>query len=464
MADNLNSDGAGRARSWPDVRWDRKLREAMLQPAIRADMPETASGVQGAGNTDGPGIGNRMVLSDVNVERGHSGRILNLLKWPLSRFRDYMNGPIDGRIDAASVNAHNAAIDGIERMVALERQIELDSTRIASLEHLVAGQSANLDRLQVVLDKLQDTYSQTLARTHDDLIRLRTDVGYLHGKSDEAMLKGRPVIHRDGAYAVPLADGYIFIPEEEETLLLMYTGAGSDGLEPGVRRIMQAVVEPGDHVVDVGSSVGLHTLALARAAGAGGRVDAFEAEPRLAPNLQRMLDVNGLSQVNLHAFAVGAEDGSTSFHVARTIGHSSLYSLGAEDLVREEVEVEVRALDSVIGSTESVDFMKIDVEGAELDVIRGAKRVLENSPQCSIIAECGPSHLRRIGVSTADWFEEFSVHGFKPFAITEPFGRLNGLTVDWVEAQESVNVLFLKPQGAAHGKLLDDLDLLDEAD
>lgn len=391
-----------------------------------------------------------MVLSDVSVERGLSGRILNFLKWPLSRFRDYLNAPIDRRIDAASIDAHNIAIANQALVAASLERLEI-------MERLVAGQSA-------ILKGLQDTYTQTLARANDDLIGLRTDVGYLHGKSDEAMLKARPVIHRDGAYAVPLADGYIFIPEEEEILLLMYTGAGSDGLEPGVRRIMQAVVEPGDHVVDVGASVGLHTLALARAAGAGGRVDAFEAEPRLAPNLQRMLDVNGLSQVNLHAFAVGAEDGSTSFHVARTIGHSSLYSLGADDLVREEVEVEVRALDSVIGSSESVTLMKIDVEGAELDVVRGAKRVLENSPQCSIIAECGPSHLRRIGVSTADWFEEFAVHGFKPFAITEPFGRLNSLTVDWVETQESVNVLFLKPQGTAHGRLIDDLNLLDEAD
>lgn len=361
-------------------------------------------------------------------------------KRPMARARDYINAP------------------NVDRIEALERVIVDQSNRLISLQQSL---QLELVRSQQEIVQLQKEIAQLRV---SDVIALKTDLGYLHAKFDENLRKSRPVIQRDNAFAVPLADGYIFIPDEEELLLLMYTGAGSDGLEPGVRRILQTIAEPGDHVIDVGASVGLHTLAMARAIGPNGRVDAFEAEPRLAPFLRRTLSVNGLSQVQLHSVAVGAEDGQTSFHVAQTIGHSSLYDLEAENLVREKIDVTVNRLDSIVDPAAGVNLIKIDVEGAELDVIRGAERLLDNARECSVVAECGPSHLKRIGVSTQDWFAEFAAHGFESYAITEPDGHLHRMTPDWVNNQESVNVLFLRSGSKGATKLIDNLKLLRELD
>jgi len=427
------------------MRQETGMADRILRRQVTVEAGTASKGDRGMAKADAdPTTARRIARRVEGILKRPLRKLETEVKRPLRRFRDYMNAP------------NIARIEGLERVI-VDQSNRLTS-RQHSLQAEIARSQQEIARSQQELAHLQREEIAHLRMS--DIAALRTDLGYLHGKFDENLRKSRPVIRRDNAFAVPLADGYIFIPDEEEALLLMYTGAGSDGLEPGVRSILQTIAEPGDHVIDVGASVGLHTLAMARAIGPNGRVDAFEAEPRLAPVLQRTLAVNGLSQVRLHSVAVGAEDGRASFRVAETIGHSSLYDLEAEDLVREKIDVTVKPLDSVVDSTARVSLIKIDVEGAELDVIRGAKRLLENAPECSVVAECGPSHLKRIGVSTQDWFAEFAAHGFESYAITEPDGHLHRITPGWVDSQESVNVLFLRSGSRAATKLIDDLKLL----
>lgn len=404
----------GEPKKRASVKWDKKIQSKMAQRAASGgETSATISSETGSARH----AGMKQLVRRIAVK---------VLKGPMLRIREFMNTPLSIRLDGVSEHAENNA--------AIQQQL------ISEYEH-------RLEKLERVLD---------------EVTTLQTDVGYLHKKADESMLKSRPVVKREGAYAVPLADGYIFIPEEEENLLLMYTGATSAGLEPGVRHIMQSVLEPGDFAIDVGASVGLHTLALARAVGAGGHVEAFEAETRLEPVLRRTFAVNGLAQVTLHQLAVGAKNGTATFHVAQTIGHSSLYDLGGDDPVREKVRVSLKKLDSLIEKSVAVNLIKIDVEGAELDVIRGAKRVLKNSPECVIVAECGPSHLQRTGTSVEDWFGEFAAHGFEPYGITEPDGQLHELNLQWVATQYSVNVVFLRPGSRIEDKLFNRMNLLQE--
>lgn len=339
------------------------------------------------------------------------GMLKPLIRGPLVRIRSFFVAPVSTRLDSmqsAQLAQQRFAAEANDRAKELERRVQ----------------------------KLQEA------------------VGFLHAKADESALKSRPVVHVRDAYAVPLADGYLLIPEEEEALLLMYAGAGSAGLEPGTRRVLQAAVEPGNVVIDVGASVGLHMVALARAVGPSGRVEAFEAEPRLAPFLERTMRLNGLTQVRLHKLAVGAKNGTATFHVANTIGHSSLYALTGPDSVREKVKVPLKQLDAVIPAGTQVDLIKIDVEGAELDVLRGAKRLLQESGNCAIVAECGPTHLARTDHGIDDWFGEFASLGFEAYAISEPDGQLRRASPRWVATQESVNMLFLRPGSRAHAKLL----------
>lgn len=81
------------------------------------------------------------------------------------------------------------------------------------------------------------------------------------------------------------------------------------------------------------------------------------------------------------------------------IGHSSLYALPEEDGVGRDITIEVTRLDDIIGPDQRLDVVKIDVEGAELDVLAGMDRLVQENPDLAIVAEYGPSHLERVGVT-----------------------------------------------------------------
>lgn len=395
-----------------EVRWDRHLRRAMDAKPRDVNSGFDAGPTIAAGGSDGH--------EGTNMLRGAGSMKARLVRWakaPLQRLRSFLVAPLLQKVDLLE-------------------------------QHLIGdGQSG-----------LSASHQATSAA----LAALQKDVLALHAKTDEIIFASRPTIKRDDAYAVPLADGYIFIPQEEEQLLLMYAGAGAYGIEPGARRILKSVVEPGGRAIDVGANLGLHTLALGRAVGSSGRVDAFEPEPRLERPLRKTLEVNGMGNVTLHTVAAGAQAGEATFHVAATIGHSSLYDLD-QGGTREELTVSVTPLDAVIAEDARIDVIKIDVEGAEIDVLVGAKRIIGSSPGIAIVAECGPSHLARTNVTLEGWFAAFEDHGFDAYAIIEPFGTLRRFDLQWVSNQHTANVLFLRPGSRAERKLLFDLELLERA-
>ena len=188
----------------------------------------------------------------------------------------------------------------------------------------------------------------TLDAKFDLLQSIDERLDFLHAKADEQTRKNWPIIKLEGLFAVPLADGYIFVPSQDDDLLLMFARATSQGLEPGTRRVIKSILRPGDHAIDVGAGVAMHTVSMAQSVGPDGTVDAFEPEPRLRPCLQKCFLLNGLNQVTLHPAAVGCTNGEAPFFVSTTIGHSSLYELDTETETGESLSVPIRTLDSVI--------------------------------------------------------------------------------------------------------------------
>lgn len=127
----------------------------------------------------------------------------------------------------------------------------------------------------------------------------------------------------------------------------------------------------GDVFVDAGANIGLHTLAAARVVGETGHVYAFEAHPRTFAYLQENVRLNSATNVTAFGCALGDRDAE----------------LGMTDLIHTDdmnfvlldgsgIHVRLRRLDDLIPEGISPAFLKIDVEGFELPVLRGAARVL----------------------------------------------------------------------------------------
>lgn len=153
--------------------------------------------------------------------------------------------------------------------------------------------------------------------------------------------------------------------------------------------------------VDVGANDGYYTLFAARRVGPSGRVVAAEPSSRERAHLQRNLGRNGLDNVTVVPAAIGAASGLADLHLAHGVhaGHNTLGSFAHDDVVRASLErVPIEPLDAVIArlGLAQVDFVKIDVEGAEARVIDGAATVL-NTMRPILLLEVNDKALRAQG-------------------------------------------------------------------
>lgn len=173
------------------------------------------------------------------------------------------------------------------------------------------------------------------------------------------------------------------------------------------RLFMPKVVRPGDWAIDAGGQKGWYAMQLARAVGPTGQVLTVEADPTAAELLQANLRRNGIANVRLFREAAGDATREVEFHLNAFVGWSSMTpSLLQQAGVTRRAMVPMRPLDDMLaeaapGVGARVSFLKIDVEGAEAKVLRGATRILtEHAPL--IWMEINPSSLAAAGSSAAE--------------------------------------------------------------
>jgi len=152
--------------------------------------------------------------------------------------------------------------------------------------------------------------------------------------------------------------------------------------EEGQWRFIARFLKPGMNFFDIGANQGFYTLLAAKQVGPQGRVFAFEPAPNECEKLKSNLSVNRFSNVVVEQAAVGSCDGYTEFWACLD-GQGSFSSCRppGENLCKartEVIRVPLIALDRYVRENQvtALDFIKIDVEGGERDVINGASNSL----------------------------------------------------------------------------------------
>ncbi|MEA3066194.1 MAG: hypothetical protein QOJ27_2655 [Sphingomonadales bacterium] len=146
--------------------------------------------------------------------------------------------------------------------------------------------------------------------------------------------------------------------------------------ESWLTRFIAATVRRGGTVVDVGANCGYYSVLLADLVGPEGRVYAVEPNPAMARLLRRSIELNGFSaRTTVCEAALGAKDGGTvSLFVPD--GEPKNAALGADGgRPGSRHEVAARTLDALLAAEGPIDFVKIDAEGGEEEIIAGMKRV-----------------------------------------------------------------------------------------
>ena len=157
--------------------------------------------------------------------------------------------------------------------------------------------------------------------------------------------------------------------------------------EEELREIILEEVSKGDKVADIGAHIGSTTLIMRKAVGEEGKVLAYEPNPVNFEMLEETVEKNDLDNVELFQYALSDSSGEISLkHNDWNTGASSIRG---SERVSEVFDVEQREASEALG--EDVDWMKIDIEGAEYEVIKDLEDSLESFK--GLFLEFHPSRL-----------------------------------------------------------------------
>lgn len=197
--------------------------------------------------------------------------------------------------------------------------------------------------------------------------------------------------------------------------------------------------------VDVGANFGYFTVLAANIIGQSGegRVFAFEPNPKLATLLRRNIEINwSIAPIVFFEAAAADLTGEVVLHVPKD--HSANASLTAPDEVTCDSErVRAMRLADALPRDLAINVMKIDVEGHELTVLKGAQDVIERSSDLNLIMEWSRKQMQQAGCDANEILT--LLDGFTPYRIElgQP-AKAHPESRDWLMAQDYTDVLFAR--------------------
>ena len=199
--------------------------------------------------------------------------------------------------------------------------------------------------------------------------------------------------------------------------------------ETPLLNLLPSLISPGAIVYDVGANLGYLTVAFGRLVGAEGSVHAFEPLPANVKRLQRSIKDNDLDErVMVVEAAVADKSGKATFLVHRSGGMGKLEgSWGRQARYPQRIETKVLALDQYIEQGEHVppQWVKVDVEGGEGAVLRGAGDLLRAARPSWLIEIHGPE-------AAADVWEQLEAADYLLYSVARPGHRVASLAeLDW---------------------------------
>jgi FkbM family methyltransferase len=183
---------------------------------------------------------------------------------------------------------------------------------------------------------------------------------------------------------------------------------------------VERFLKPGMTVLDLGAHQGYYTLLASKLVGRQGRVIAFEPSSRERKALRMNKALNFCSNVSIEPFALGNEEKTAELYVAES-AHTGCNSLRPPSMPSGEsaVRIRIKRLDDWLDSRGlvKVDFIKLDVEGAELSVLQGSERLLGRHPRPVVLVEVQDIRTQPWGYRANEIIQYLCRRGYKWFRL-----------------------------------------------
>jgi len=198
--------------------------------------------------------------------------------------------------------------------------------------------------------------------------------------------------------------------------------------EPETVDFFKKNVKPGMTVVDIGAHIGYFARVLSKLVGRAGAVYAFEPDEANFKMLKS--NTEHLKNVKTYQLAVSDRRGSVDFYLSggRSGNHSTIAGVVLD---QKKVTVEAVDLDSffVDAKIQRVDFIKMDIEGAEGQAIQGMFNLLKKNKTVKIVTEFLPIALKISGIEPIEYLKMLIEHGFKLYHINEQKNRIEPVDI-----------------------------------
>jgi FkbM family methyltransferase len=187
--------------------------------------------------------------------------------------------------------------------------------------------------------------------------------------------------------------------------------------EKPVTELFKKEIKQGMTVIDIGAHIGYYTLLAARLVGSKGKVFAFEPAPDNYALLVKNIAINGYKNVIPVQKAIWNK--TDRLKLVLCSYESVAHHISVSSNVKEEIVfVDAISLDEYFkDKSTQIDFIKMDIEGAEMFALQGMSNIIKNNKNLKIITEFCPEHLRRVGSSPEEFLLKLMRAGFKVYDI-----------------------------------------------
>jgi len=178
---------------------------------------------------------------------------------------------------------------------------------------------------------------------------------------------------------------------------------------------VRSYLRPGSNVFDIGANVGIFSVLMSVALRQSGNVWAFEPEPTNVKRLKLNIELNGVENVRIFSCALGEKDAHKMLQMSHDPAYPSLVKVEPGFSDGTDILVQMRTLDAVWddGGKPHISFIKMDVEGSELQVLKGASIFLKECRPTMLIEANTPEQLESLTKLLEGYgYEVIHPHGF----------------------------------------------------
>jgi FkbM family methyltransferase len=176
-------------------------------------------------------------------------------------------------------------------------------------------------------------------------------------------------------------------------------------------KLLRKLVKPGDIILDIGANIGFFTSFLSDCAGIKGHVYSFEPDQINFKHLQE--GTGEISNVSLIRKAVAATSGVLTLYTSDLLNVD--HRTYEPEQYSGKYEVEKISIDDFVSGKFKVDFIKMDIQGFEMEALKGMVKTINANPDLVIFTELWNHGLKRAGSSSAALHDFATQHGFKVY-------------------------------------------------